>query len=109
MAAGTPHRGRRRARFSCGGSRHHQLRRRYWRCRISVEPAAAPCHADPSGCARSDRSHTLRVDTLFAFVVTVSFLIVEAVRSARNERLQMARGGVEPSGDVYKMMRIAYP
>lgn len=46
---------------------------------------------------------------VIAFIVTVSFLLVEAARSTRNERSQMARGGVEPSGDVYKMMRMAYP
>jgi methyltransferase len=38
-----------------------------------------------------------------------AFMIVEAARAARNERAQIARGGVEPSGDVYPIMRIAYP
>jgi methyltransferase len=37
------------------------------------------------------------------------FLALEASRAARNEREQMARGGIEPVGDVYKMMRFAYP
>jgi len=48
--------------------------------------------------------------------VTVSLLLivfipmlVEAARSARNERLQIARGGIEPPGDVFRIMRIAYP
>jgi methyltransferase len=36
-------------------------------------------------------------------------MIVEAIRAARNERVQFARGGMEPSADVYKIMRIAYP
>jgi len=36
-------------------------------------------------------------------------LIVEAVRSSRNERQQRARGGVEAAGDVYGAMRVAYP
>lgn len=44
-----------------------------------------------------------------AFVIVVVFLALEAVRAARNEREQIARGGVEPSDDVYKMMRVAYP
>lgn len=42
-------------------------------------------------------------------VVIVAFLVIEALRAARNERAQIARGGQEPPGDVYKMMRIAYP
>ncbi len=36
-------------------------------------------------------------------------MIVEARLAAVNERAQMARGGVEPPGDVYAIMRIAYP
>ncbi len=36
-------------------------------------------------------------------------MIVEAIRAARNERAQFARGGLEPPGDVYRIMRIAYP
>ncbi len=36
-------------------------------------------------------------------------MIVEAIRAARNERAQFARGGIEPPGDVYRIMRIAYP
>ena len=36
-------------------------------------------------------------------------LLVEARRAARNERAQLARGGVEPPGDVYRVMRIVYP
>jgi len=44
-----------------------------------------------------------------AAVVVVMFLLVEAVRAARNERGQIAHGGLEPPGDVYKMMRVAYP
>src|SRR5262245_41424106 len=42
-------------------------------------------------------------------VVVFSFLIVEAVRAARNERSQFERGGIEPPGDVYRTMRVAYP
>ena len=36
-------------------------------------------------------------------------MLFEAARAARNERAQLARGGIEPPGDVYKQMRIAYP
>ena len=36
-------------------------------------------------------------------------MLVEAQRADRNERVQRARGGVEPQGDVYNVMRIAYP
>src|SRR5438876_1715640 len=36
-------------------------------------------------------------------------MIVEARLAAVNERVQLARGGVEPPGDVYAIMRIAYP
>jgi methyltransferase len=36
-------------------------------------------------------------------------MLLEARRSARNERAQRAHGGVEPPGDVYNLMQIAYP
>src|SRR5262245_41829446 len=36
-------------------------------------------------------------------------MAVEALRARRNERSQRARGGLEPRGDVYAAMRIAYP
>jgi methyltransferase len=36
-------------------------------------------------------------------------LLIETWRAARNEHAQRARGGVEPPGDVYKLMRIVYP
>ena len=36
-------------------------------------------------------------------------MIVEARLAAINERVQRARGGVEPGGDVYAIMRFAYP
>jgi methyltransferase len=36
-------------------------------------------------------------------------MLVEALRARRNERLQLARGGREPRGDVYELMRVAYP
>jgi methyltransferase len=36
-------------------------------------------------------------------------MLVEALRSARNERAQRERGGIEPAGDVYELMRVVYP
>src|SRR5262250_2549723 len=42
-------------------------------------------------------------------VVIFGSMLVEARRAARNERAQRARGGVEPRGDVYPVMRVAYP
>ena len=41
--------------------------------------------------------------------VVYASMIVEAVRARRNERTQLARGGREPDGDVYALMRVAYP
>ena len=43
-----------------------------------------------------------------AFVV-FGTMILEAVRARRNERGQIARGGREPAGDVFNIMRVAYP
>ena len=48
------------------------------------------------------------VDVALAIVV-FGFMLVEARRASRNERLQRARGGIEPSGDVYHWMTAAYP
>ena len=36
-------------------------------------------------------------------------MLAEAQRAAANERVQLARGGVEAAGDVYRVMQIAYP
>lgn len=47
-------------------------------------------------------------DVVLALVV-FSFLAVEARRASYNERVQRARGGVEPEGDVYAWMAVAYP
>jgi methyltransferase len=43
------------------------------------------------------------------FVIVFTFMVVEALRAARNERRARARGGIEPSDDVYKVMQVAYP
>ena len=36
-------------------------------------------------------------------------MLLEAARSRRNEAILRARGAVEPPGDVYAWMQIAYP
>ena len=36
-------------------------------------------------------------------------MLIEARRAAQNERAQMAIGGFEPQGDVYRLMQAAYP
>jgi methyltransferase len=46
---------------------------------------------------------------LLLLVVVYGFMIIEARRAAANERAQRARGGIEPSDDVYALMQIAYP
>jgi methyltransferase len=45
---------------------------------------------------------------LIALLVYLPMLI-EARRAAMHERTQRARGGIEPAGDVYRVMRLAYP
>src|SRR3989442_13529578 len=42
-------------------------------------------------------------------VVVFGLMLIEARRAWRNERAQLARGGIEPPDDVYKTMRIVYP
>ena len=49
----------------------------------------------------------LRTSLLLAVVFVP--MLVEARVAAVHERTQRARGGVEPPGDVYKIMQIAYP
>jgi methyltransferase len=46
-----------------------------------------------------------------ALVAVAVFLpmLVEARRAWGNERTQRARGGLEPPGDVYPLMQVAYP
>jgi methyltransferase len=47
--------------------------------------------------------------SLILSVIVFGFMLVEAARASANERAQRARGGREPAGDVYTLMRIAYP
>jgi methyltransferase len=42
-------------------------------------------------------------------LVVFGAMVVEARRAARNEAVQRDRGGVEPPGDVFAIMRIVYP
>jgi methyltransferase len=48
---------------------------------------------------------------LYSCLAALFFLpmLVEARRAAGNERAQFARGGIEPPGDVYRVMRVVYP
>ena len=46
---------------------------------------------------------------LILAAIVFLLLIVETLRASSNERAQRARGGREPSGDVYRIMRIVYP
>ena len=47
--------------------------------------------------------------TAFLLVLIFAPMLIEARRAAHNERAQRARGGVEPRGDVYRLMAVAYP
>lgn len=44
-----------------------------------------------------------------AFACVFLPMIAEAIVSARHDRALRARGAVEPAGDVYKVMQLAYP
>jgi methyltransferase len=46
---------------------------------------------------------------LIVTALVYGFMLVEARRAASNELALLARGGVEPRGDVYRAMRVAYP
>lgn len=46
---------------------------------------------------------------LILLALVFGAMLVEARRASTNERAQLARGGVEPAGDVYNIMRFAYP
>jgi methyltransferase len=49
------------------------------------------------------------VNALLVLVVVGAFLGAEAIWSRRNEERLRARGALEPPGDVYPAMQIAYP
>ena len=48
-------------------------------------------------------------ERLILLAIVFGPMLVEARRAAGNERAQRARGGVEPAGDVYNVMRVVYP
>jgi methyltransferase len=49
------------------------------------------------------------VFTLLEFLIVFVPMLIEARRAASNERVQRERGGTEARGDVYNVMRVAYP
>jgi methyltransferase len=51
------------------------------------------------------------LDVLLIAIACLIFvpMLVEFARARRNERAQLARGGIEPPDDVYSLMRIVYP
>ncbi len=51
----------------------------------------------------------MTAQTILRLALVFLPMLIEASVAARNERGQRARGGVEPSGDVYRIMRVAYP
>jgi methyltransferase len=46
---------------------------------------------------------------IILFIVAFAPMILEARRSRRHERALRSQGAVEPAGDVYHAMQIAYP
>ena len=48
-------------------------------------------------------------ERLLLFTIVFGTMLVEARRASANERAQRARGGIEPAGDAYNVMRIVYP
>jgi methyltransferase len=50
---------------------------------------------------------TMQAEILLALVFVP--MLAEARLASRNERTQRARGGIEPPGDVYRVMTVAYP
>lgn len=51
----------------------------------------------------------MSVSLLLAAAAVFLSMAAEARRADRNEQAQLARGGVEPRDDVYKLMRFVYP
>ena len=49
------------------------------------------------------------VGSFLSFTLIFVPMIAEAIVSARHDRELRALGAAEPSGDVYKMMQVAYP
>ncbi len=49
------------------------------------------------------------MSTWVTLVTVAVSMAIEARRAARHERAQRERGGIEPPGDVYPLMQVAYP
>jgi len=49
------------------------------------------------------------VIALAALLISLAIMLGEQQRSRANERILRARGAVEPDGDVYRAMALAYP
>jgi methyltransferase len=47
--------------------------------------------------------------TVSFLALVLALMLIEARHSVRNERRLRARGAVEPEGDVYRSMQVAYP
>src|SRR6185503_11133732 len=87
----------RRPRRAGGSARGHRPRRRLLRGVNNSVPSLLGVNPLPPSTPF----------TLAALVFGA--LLVETWRAARNEHAQRSRSGVEPPGDVYKLMRIVYP
>jgi methyltransferase len=48
-------------------------------------------------------------ERLTLLTIVFGAMLVETLRASANERAQRARGGIEPAGDVYNIMRVVYP
>lgn len=52
---------------------------------------------------------TSGLELTLAFIVVFAPMIAEAILSARHDRALRARGALEPDGDMYQVMQLAYP
>jgi methyltransferase len=69
-----------------------------------------PVTCGENGVVSGVLDHVTR-ELMLAILAGVAFIpmLVEAWRSASNERALRAAGAVEPAGDVYRVMQMAYP
>jgi methyltransferase len=54
-------------------------------------------------------ANLFRIELAASFAAIFVPMIAEATVSTRHDRALRARGAVEPAGDVYKVMQLAYP
>jgi methyltransferase len=69
--------------------------------------AASTAYVPPPFSFVGENGDEVRVVLLV--LVVFGTMIAEALRAAANERVQRARRGTEPPGDVYGIMRVVYP